>query len=194
MALGFMSIARLQHLVCRLRGKPLLPPGINLGRNVHIGPTVNFDSPHGRHITIEDDATIVDGVLILCHDASSHRRLGVTRVAPVHIGRRAFVGARAILMPGVSIGSDAVVGAGSVVTHDVAAGTVVAGVPAVPVGLTKDLDELRLTRLAPGRVFDESVYNVYTLDSVLVAELDSASADGEYWLASPDVARRFPRP
>jgi acetyltransferase-like isoleucine patch superfamily enzyme len=49
---------------------------------------------------------------------------------PVRIGNDVFVGARAILLKGVTIGDGAVVGAGSVVTRDVAAGAVVAGNPA----------------------------------------------------------------
>lgn len=189
-----MLITRLRHLILQVRGKPLLPPGIRIGRGVHIGKGVQFDWSHGRHITIEDDVTLVAGVRILCHDASSYRRLGVTRVAAVHIGRRAFVGAWAMVMPGVSVGSDAVIGAGSVVTHDVAAGTVVAGVPAVPLGLTSDLDEARLRRVASGRLFDESVYHVPSLSPDRSAELDRASVKGEYWMARPDVARRFLRP
>lgn len=49
---------------------------------------------------------------------------------PVRIGRDVFVGARAIVLKGVTIGDGAVVGAGSVVTRDVPAGAVVAGNPA----------------------------------------------------------------
>ncbi|MNN68114.1 putative acetyltransferase [compost metagenome] len=48
----------------------------------------------------------------------------------MRIGRNVWIGGGAILLPGVSIGDDAVVGAGSVVTRDVAAGTTVVGNPA----------------------------------------------------------------
>lgn len=50
--------------------------------------------------------------------------------APIVVGTRAFVGARAFVLPGVTIGERAVVGAMSVVTHDVAAGACVRGNPA----------------------------------------------------------------
>jgi len=50
--------------------------------------------------------------------------------APIVVGDRAFVGARAFVLPGVTIGARAVVGAASVVTKDVAAGTTVCGNPA----------------------------------------------------------------
>lgn len=53
--------------------------------------------------------------------------------SPVVIGSNVFVGARAMVLKGVTIGNDAVVAAGSIVTSDVPAGTIVAGVPALPV-------------------------------------------------------------
>jgi acetyltransferase-like isoleucine patch superfamily enzyme len=52
--------------------------------------------------------------------------------APIVIGRNVWIGRGVTVLPGVSIGDGAVVGANAVVTHDVAPGTVVAGVPAKP--------------------------------------------------------------
>jgi maltose O-acetyltransferase len=49
---------------------------------------------------------------------------------PVAIGRNVWIGGGALILPGVTLGDDAVIGAGAVVTRDVAAGTTVAGVPA----------------------------------------------------------------
>ena len=48
---------------------------------------------------------------------------------PVHIGRNCWIGAGAIIMPGVSIGDDSVIGAGSVVTKDIPEGVVAVGNP-----------------------------------------------------------------
>jgi acetyltransferase-like isoleucine patch superfamily enzyme len=56
------------------------------------------------------------------------------RYAPVSIGDDVWIGASAVILPGVSIGSHSVVGAGAVVNRDVEEGTVVAGVPARPIG------------------------------------------------------------
>ncbi|MBC8076121.1 MAG: hypothetical protein H7Y32_08620 [Chloroflexales bacterium] len=55
------------------------------------------------------------------------------RCAPVVIGRNVWVGAKATILQGVTIGDGAVVAAGAVVTRDVAAYTLVAGVPARPI-------------------------------------------------------------
>ena len=61
-----------------------------------------------------------------------------TRTGPVTIGDHVFVGQRAIILGGVTIGDGATIGAGSVVTRDVPAGAVVAGVPARPLGTGTD--------------------------------------------------------
>jgi len=87
-------------------------------------------------------------VRVLAHDASMKRRLGRTRVAPVAIGRRVYIGADAIVLPGVTIGDDAVVGAGSVVTHDVPPGAVVAGNPARRISSVAEHLERHRVRMA----------------------------------------------
>jgi acetyltransferase-like isoleucine patch superfamily enzyme len=65
------------------------------------------------------------------------RRVHATReaaCAPVHIGDEVFLGGRSIVLKGVTLGAQAVIGAGAVVTADVSAGTIVAGNPARTVG------------------------------------------------------------
>jgi putative colanic acid biosynthesis acetyltransferase WcaF len=56
------------------------------------------------------------------------------QTAPIVVGREAFVGARAFVLPGITIGERSVVGAAAVVTKDIEAGFVVAGNPARPLG------------------------------------------------------------
>lgn len=109
-------VLTIRHFLNRASGRPILPPGIVIGRGVAIGAKAELDYNYGRHITIGAEAIIVSGAQILCHDASSCKRIGATRVAPVTIGKRAFIGARAIVLPGVAIGDDAIVGAGAVVS------------------------------------------------------------------------------
>jgi maltose O-acetyltransferase len=58
--------------------------------------------------------------------------VGVRVSGDVRVGARCLVGSGAVILQGLTIGDDAVVAAGAVVTHDVAAGETVAGVPARP--------------------------------------------------------------
>jgi acetyltransferase-like isoleucine patch superfamily enzyme len=170
----------LRSLVRLFRGQRL-PEGIRIGRGVHLGEPCWLDFSHGRHITIEDQATLAPGVRILCHDAASFRRVGKTWVAPVTIGAGAFVGAESLIMPGVTIGAGAVVAAGAVVTQSVAPGMVVAGVPAREIMTVADLDRKRNERKA--KSFPSAVYEVSHLAAHLDAELRQAvEQDGGYFL------------
>ena len=93
-----------------------------------------------QRVTIGDDCLL--GVDVLIADTDFHRvapegrrwRRDGVRTAPVEIGDNVFIGARAMVLKGVTIGEGAVVGAGSVVVDDVPAGAVVAGAPARVLG------------------------------------------------------------
>jgi acetyltransferase-like isoleucine patch superfamily enzyme len=85
-------------------------------------------------VEIGDDTLVSFDVLFLTHDGGHWVTEAdfptANRFGRIKVGSRVFIGARAILLPGVTIGDNVVVGAGSVVTHDVPSDVVVAGVPA----------------------------------------------------------------
>jgi acetyltransferase-like isoleucine patch superfamily enzyme len=81
-------------------------------------------------ISIGDDCRIGDYVGIYDTDHHPVEQGAEVRQAPVVIGRNVWLGRGAIVLPGVTIGDHAVVGAGSVITSDVPARTLVAGNPA----------------------------------------------------------------
>jgi maltose O-acetyltransferase len=112
--------------------------GVMLGARVFIARRCYFDPGFGWLIAIGDDTTIGPNVMILAHDAAPKLRTGYSRVAAVSIGRRVFIGANSTILPGVTVGDDAIIGAGSVVRHDVRPGTVVVGSPAQETGMTDD--------------------------------------------------------
>jgi acetyltransferase-like isoleucine patch superfamily enzyme len=83
-------------------------------------------------ITFEDDVGIASEVFI--SDSDNHPLADrPMNQGPIHIGEGAWVATRAMIMPGVTIGPRAVIAAGSVVTKDVQAETLVAGIPARPI-------------------------------------------------------------
>lgn len=88
-------------------------------------------------VTIGVGSQIGPGVQLLAADHprdAALRRQGLELGRPIHIGANVWIGAGAMVLPGVSIGDDAVVGAGSVVTRSVGPGCKVAGNPARVLG------------------------------------------------------------
>ena len=84
-------------------------------------------------VVIGDRTQIGPGVQILTADHprdAAGRASGLEFGRPIRIGRNVWIGGGAIILPGISVGDDAVIGAGSVVTRDVAAGATVLGNPA----------------------------------------------------------------
>lgn len=80
----------------------------------------------GDHVMIGPNVTIATAAHPL--DAALRAR-GLQYNRPVHIGENVWIGANAAILPGVTIGANAVIGAGSVVTHDIPANVVAVGVP-----------------------------------------------------------------
>lgn len=100
---------------------------VKFGHNVIVMPGCLMMSAGG--ITIDDDAMIAANVQLISNNHDLEKRHVIT-CKPVHICRRAWIGAGATILPGITVGENAVVGAGSVVTHDVEPNTIVAGNPA----------------------------------------------------------------
>lgn len=113
------------------------PFHVDYGYNISIGHGVfiNFNCVilDVVAVTIADGAQIGPNVQIYAADHprdAATRRTGFEFGRPVVIGKNVWIGGGAIILPGVTIGDDAIVGAGSVVTRDVAEGTTVRGNPA----------------------------------------------------------------
>ena len=132
----------LASLFSELIGKPvgeafgLFPPfytdvgkNITVGDHVFINAGCKFQDQGG--IYIDDGALIGHGVVLatLNHDMDPAKRQQL-HPAPIHIGKRVWIGANATVIPGVTIGDDAVVAAGAVVNKDVPPRAIVGGVPA----------------------------------------------------------------
>lgn len=101
--------------------------GVTIGENVHLYNTT-IDYGHGFLVTIGNNVTLT-GVTVLAHDASTQIPLGVSKVGCVVIGDNVFVGQGSIILPGVHIGNNCIIGAGTVVSKNIPDHTVAAGNP-----------------------------------------------------------------
>lgn len=119
-------------------GAIIRPPfHCDYGYNVSLGDNVfiNFNCVilDVVQVTIGDGTQIGPAVQIYTADHPhdpEQRRAMLEFGRPVHIGRQVWIGGGAIILPGVTVGDDAIIGAGSVVTRDVPAGAKVVGNPA----------------------------------------------------------------
>ena len=111
----------------------LAPMEIDYGHQLKIGERVFINHSlcvsAAAGVEIEDGVQMAPQVTILTvnHDLKDKT---IVKCSPVCIKKNAWIGARAIILPGVTIGENAVVGAGSVVTKDVPSNTIVVGNPA----------------------------------------------------------------
>lgn len=139
---GYHTPEELRKLFSQLIGQPvdesfgLFPPfytdcgkNIHIGRHVFINMGCKFQDQGGIFI---DDGVLIghNVVLATLNHAMQPERRGDMLPAPIHIGKRVWIGSNATVLPGVTIGDGAVVAAGAVVTKDVPANAVVGGVPA----------------------------------------------------------------
>jgi acetyltransferase-like isoleucine patch superfamily enzyme len=144
------------HVVCRgiLRSEPFHPGNILIGEYVYIGDDCIISC--AEKIEIGAFTLLAHGVQVFDNDSHpvtpalreqdyqivlgllAGERAEIAR-APIKIGERVWIGFNAILMKGITIGNASIVAAGSVVTSDVPANTIVAGNPA---RVVKDINNL----------------------------------------------------
>jgi acetyltransferase-like isoleucine patch superfamily enzyme len=121
----------------KLRPFILRRMGCKVGKGCFMGDYVRIDTSHPDMITIEDNVSIASGSRLLCHQrdfsdfcvGDDYMKLGYI-VKPIVLKKGCLVGMESFVMPGVTIGEGAIVGAGSLVTKDIPAWTIAAGRPA----------------------------------------------------------------
>lgn len=109
--------------------------GVKIGKDVFLGGGNVLDRVRPDLITIEDNVSISGGVYILTHSNPTgplREILGPSShvIKPVHIKKGAWIAINVVILPGVTIGENAIVSAGSVVMKDVADNTMVGVMPA----------------------------------------------------------------
>lgn len=119
-------------------GVMVRPPfHVDYGNHIHLGADVfiNFNCVilDGAPVEIGARSLLGPGVQILTADHPRDRETRakmLERALPIRIGEEVWIGAGTMILPGITIGDGAIIGAGSVVTRDVPAGSRVAGIPA----------------------------------------------------------------
>jgi maltose O-acetyltransferase len=106
--------------------RTMKPGGISLGERVALG--INTQLVNHAPISIDDDFLSAGNLII---NSGTHDPVTLIPILrPVTIGRRVWCGTRVLILAGVTVGDDVVIGAGAIVIEDVPSNSVVAGVPA----------------------------------------------------------------
>ena len=123
----------------------LISKGARIGENTEIiGNVYNFGS-EPYLIEVGKNCLISSNVSFMTHDGGinvlnnlNYFEERMDKLAPIKVGDNVFIGARAVIMPGVTIGNNCIIGLGSIVTKDVEDNSVVCGIPAKKI---KTIDE-----------------------------------------------------
>jgi acetyltransferase-like isoleucine patch superfamily enzyme len=109
--------------------------GVKIGTGCGMyGATVGMFGSDPYLITLGDNVHITHGVTFITHDGATlilRKEVPDLEItAPIKVGNDVYIGINSLIMPGVTVGSRCIIGAGSIVTRDVPDNSVVAGVPA----------------------------------------------------------------
>lgn len=114
----------IRKLLLLWRTRYLRSLGMDIHPDTKISLKANLDRTNPRGIHIDQGTLVAFGAVILTHDLSRVLH------TDTYIGKNCFIGAHAIIMPGIHIGDGSIVATGSVVTRDVEPNCIVAGNPA----------------------------------------------------------------
>ncbi len=125
------------------------PIGYSRSIGVKIGDRCRIyaltDSTFGSEpflVSLGDHVTVTSDVKFITHDGGvwvfREQHPDIDVFGPIRVGNNVFIGVNSIIMPGVTIGDNCVIGAGAVVTRDIPSGSVAVGMPAKVIGTVED--------------------------------------------------------
>ena len=119
--------------------------GATIGRDCSfVGRNISF-STEPYLITIGDHVRVSFDVAFVTHDGGTHilrkKYPNASIYGKIRVGNNVFIGARSIIMPGVTIGNNCIIAAGSIVTKSVNDGEIVAGVPAKKISTVAEYED-----------------------------------------------------
>jgi len=173
---AFVRLKKRRYLLM-LRSK-----GLRLDEGVSIEDGFFLDPSHCYLIHIKSRCVLAPNVRLIAHDASCRRLIGATRLDRIVIEEECFIGDSAIILPGVTIGRGSIVGAGSVVTRSVPAGSVVAGNPAKVMTTVEDYCKRQAELMTTAKKFS-SDYWLENATSQQIDELTAAASKEPIYIA-----------
>jgi len=132
----------IKRIIRRCKNYLFSKRNLNIGKNTRVLTSIAYFGSEPYLVKIGSNCTITSGVMFITHDASIGivlKSKNIDRIvddkkyelmAPIEVFDNCMIGINSIILPGVKIGPNSIVGAGSVVTKDVPEGVVVGGNPA----------------------------------------------------------------
>jgi Acetyltransferase (isoleucine patch superfamily) len=151
--------------------------GLNIGYNTFIGNNVTIDSVFPWMISIGSGCFLTNGVVILAHDSSLENFLSYGKVGRVSIGKNTFLGVRSIILPGVKIGDNVIIGAGSIVTTDIPDNSVAVGNPAHVICSTSEYLQKHRNHMKTRPIYGNNC-TIHSLDSSFRQVMKDELQDG----------------
>ncbi|MCP4676033.1 MAG: acyltransferase [Deltaproteobacteria bacterium] len=186
----------------KMRLKKQIAQGLKIGKNCYILESVKFDYDYPFLIEIGDNVRIGPGVQILAHDASPYASFGMTRVAPVKILEGTSIFTDALILPGVTIGPNAMISARAVVNRDIGPNMAAAGNPARAYAKYPDLLKRLKQQIRPetiiniedfesGKISNDEIRALVDEHSAgFIAGAPDAKSDDRWINTDPDYPRR----
>ena len=171
----------IKNIFYRLRGQvstsTLVKKGLKVGKNFNRMADVIIDDSHCFLIEIGNNVTLAPRVHILAHDASTKLYLGYTKIGKVKICDNVFIGANSIILPGVEISSNVIVGCGSVVTKSLDGNFVYAGNPCKKIDTLENYLNKHRDKMKKSAVFNDD-YLIANLNDEKIIEMNKKIGKG----------------
>ena len=172
---------KINYYIYSARIRMLLARGMVIGKNVTISSNTVIDATYPYLIRIGNNVSLAEHVRLLAHDAGAFKFTGgYTRLGAIDIKDNCFIGDRSTILPGVTIGPNALVAAGSVVNRDVPPNSCVAGMPARVYARFDDYIARNREQIEKGPVFSyaELADHVDNLSEAIKQKLREACQNG----------------
>jgi maltose O-acetyltransferase len=169
----------------------LIQRGLVIGKNVTIEDSVYIDEGYPYLIKIGDNCSLAAFVRLLAHDDTFYKfNGGYARLGKIEIGNNCFIGESAVILPGVTIGSNVMIAAGSLVNKDIPSNLCIAGVPARFYAKFNETLEKNMEDIKTRPIFNYSeLRSKKDLDHIIKNKVKEAVKDGVAFVKGKDKSQ-----